>query len=113
MYSRSDSSIVIAPTSLFADLDGAHHARDRNAVREQLRRIDVDLILLLESADARDLRHARHGGERVAEIPVLHAPQLREVERSAGVLERVLVDPSQARGIGAERRRDASPAACP
>ena len=71
MYSRSESSIVIAPTSLLAVWMALMTLRHGNAVREQLRRVDVHLVLLLEAADGRDLGDAGHGRQRVAQIPVL------------------------------------------
>ena len=52
-------------------LNGTHDARNRNAVREELGRVDVHLILLFESTHAGNFGDARHGRQRVAEIPVL------------------------------------------
>src|SRR3546814_2774405 len=65
-----------------------------------------DRVLASEAADAGDLGHAGRGGELVAQVPVLHGAQL--VQRVAVALQDVLVDPAHARGIGSERRGNAS-----
>jgi hypothetical protein len=88
-------------------LDGAHDGGDGHAVGLQLGRVDVHLVLLLEAADARHLGDAGDGRERVAQVPVLHSAQLGQVQPPGGVLERVLVDPAEPRGVGAERGADA------
>ncbi len=44
---------------------------DRDAVGQQLVRVEVDLVLLDEAADGADLGHAGHALERVAKVPVL------------------------------------------
>ena len=55
-------------TSISVTFGGAH-----------LRRGKLDLILLHEAADARDFGHALHAGELVADVPILHRAELREV----------------------------------
>ena len=82
-------------------LDDVVHA---DAVPEQLGRIDVDLVLLHEAADARDLGDARHAAERVAQVPVLDRAQLLQVVLARLVDERVLEDPADAGRVGAEDR---------
>src|SRR5439155_21906112 len=50
----------------------------RDAVGAQLHRVDDDLVLLDEAADARDLGHAFGLGELIPDEPVLNCPQLGE-----------------------------------
>ena len=68
--------------------------------------VELDLVLLLEAADAGDLCDAGHALEGVAEAEVLDRAQLGEVVAAAAVDERVLVDPADAGGVGAEGRGD-------
>jgi hypothetical protein len=68
-------------------------------------KMDVDLVLLDEAADARDLAHSFDGIELVAHVPVLDRPQFREVEALA--LDRVPVDLPESGRIGAEHGHDA------
>src|SRR2546425_11163336 len=49
---------------------------------------------------SRALGHARHGLERVAHLEVLNRAE--PVGRVAGALERVLIDPAHAGGVGPE-----------
>src|SRR5829696_292207 len=66
-------------------------------------RVDDDVVLLDEAADARDLRHPLGLRERIADGPVLERAQLRQ--RPVLRDDRILVDPADAGGIGPERRR--------
>ena len=79
----------------------------------QLVGVEKDLVLLAEAADGGDLGDSGHAFERVAQIPVLQAAQLLEIERAALVDERVLEHPADAGGVGAEHRRDARAARRP
>ena len=71
--------------------------------------IELDLVLLHEAADARDLRDAGNGFERVAELPVLQAAQVGQAQAMAAVDQHVLVHPSGAGRVGPDAR-DAHPA---
>jgi hypothetical protein len=66
-------------------------------------RIDRDLVGLREAADRRHFGDAVRLGESIADVPVLDRSQLGQ----ASVLcqKCVLVDRTDAGGIGAERRR--------
>ena len=59
--------------------DGVHHHVQRDAERAHLLRIDFDLILPHEAADAGDFRDALHGVELVANEPILQRAQLAEI----------------------------------
>ena len=69
--------------------------------------IDVDLVLLLKSADRSHLGHAGHGLELVAKIPVLERSQLGQVVLAGLVHQGILIDPADARGVRAQFRADA------
>ncbi len=62
---HSPSNVGVRPSH------GFRHLAERNVECQQLRRIHVHLILLLEPAERCDLRHPRHGGERGTHGPVL------------------------------------------
>ena len=66
-------------------------------------RIDVDLILLDESADRRHFGDPGHRIQLVADEPVLEGPQL--AQRMARALHGVPEDMADAGGVGAQRRR--------
>src|SRR5205823_8178433 len=57
--------------------DRVHDVAERNVVGDEGVWIEIDLVLLYETADRRHFRHAFHGRERVAEIPILNRAQLR------------------------------------
>ena len=104
MYSRPENSSSRPSTSLLLALIALMTSPMPTVVGGQLVRIDVDLILLDEAADARDLGDAWHGGEPVAQIPVLEAAQLGQVVLPGLVNQRVLEDPADAGRVGADRR---------
>ena len=83
--------------------DGVDDVLHAEVVGRQARRIEVDLVLLDEPADAGDLGHARHGRQPVAQIPVLEAAKLRERVTAALVDQGVLEHPPDAGGVGADR----------
>ena len=76
-----------------ADHLGDAHQRD--AVSLELGRVDRDLVLLHEAADAGDLGHPRRLGQLVAQIPVLQGAQLGQ--RLVLGQHGVLVHPADAR----------------
>src|SRR6266480_2322387 len=86
----------------------------RDAVREQRVRIEIDLVFLYETPNRRDFGNAFHGFECVTQIPVLNRSQLRQIELSGVINERVLVNPTYAgrvrtdHGIYALRKRTAN-----
>jgi len=84
--------------------DGCGHGPDGDAVREQLHRVEVDLVLPLEAADRRHLGDSRHRLERVPQVPVLDRPQLAQVVPVA--LQGVPVDVPHPRAVGPEDRDD-------
>ncbi len=92
---------------LRADIDvrlphGLIDIEERDPMRAQFVRVNVDLILLHEAADARDFAHAFDGVDLVAQIPVLDAAQFREVEAFA--LDRIPKDLAERCGVGTEHR---------
>ena len=76
-----------------------------NAERAQAAGIDDDVVLLDEAADAGDLGHAFGLGQSEADLPVLQRAQIGQ--RLVLAQHGVLVDPADAAGVGAERRRHA------
>ena len=56
-----------------------HHLRDGDVVAEEPVRVDGDLVLLDEAADARHLGDARHAFEGELQVPVLEGAELGEV----------------------------------
>ena len=77
-------------------LDRCHHGGNRDAVAEQLGRVEIDLVLFLESAQRRNLGDTWHCRECIPEIPVLNAAQIRQTLPPSRVLECVLIHPPQA-----------------
>ena len=69
---------------------------------QELVGVDLHLVLFDEPADAGHLGDAGHRRQFVAQVPVLEAPELLEVQLAAGILEDVLVDPTHAGGIRAQ-----------
>src|SRR5262249_32197812 len=71
----------------------------------ELVRVEIDLVLLDKSAEARDFRHPLDAGELVAQVPVLQAAQLCEVIFTALIHQRILKDPADTCRIRATHRR--------
>ena len=104
-YSNSDSSTVRPPTSaLLARIASRIFCMvmPRSRIRCGSR---IDVVLLDEAADARDLGDAFGLGEREFQIPVLDRARVREVQLLRH--HRILVDPADAGRVGADRRRHA------
>src|SRR5690606_16887275 len=93
---QAAAPFVVACANRFDD------ACEGDAVGEHRIRIEAHLILAYGATDRRDLRYAGHRLEVVSQQAVLDAAQGREVVRSGFVAQRVLVDPSDARRVGAE-----------
>ena len=81
---------------------GLHHLGDGDVVAEEPVRVDGDLVLLDEAADARHLRDARHAFQRELQVPVLEGAELRKVEVALLIDDGVLEAPAEARRVGAE-----------
>src|SRR5438876_105646 len=86
------------PDVLVRPANGIDHLPRGGSVRQQSRRVEQDLVLAHEAAQARDLGHAWHGLERVAHLEVLDRAE--PVGRVPRPLERVLIDPAHAGGVG-------------
>jgi hypothetical protein len=78
---------------------------ERHVARGHLDRIEIDLVLLDESADARNLGHAIDGLQSELQVPVLDRAELAEVVILR--LQRVPEDVADAGALGAETRSDA------
>ena len=91
---RPDIDVVIP--------DRPGYPRHRDVEGAQPLRVHLDLVLLHEPAQARDLGHTRHGGQLISEVPVLEGAQFGEVQ--AVRFQGVLVNPSHAGRIRTERR---------
>ena len=59
--------------------DGLHHRHDRYVVGQEPVRIDGDLVLFDEAAEARHLGNARHALKGQLQVVVLKGAQLRKV----------------------------------
>src|SRR5262249_36646155 len=92
---------------VIAVADGVGDLRQWNLVGQQAVRIDVDLILLHETADRGNFRHALNARKPIAQIPVVERPQLLKTVLPGLVDKRVLKGPADAGRIGAELGRDA------
>ncbi len=102
--------------SLAADIGVAHFDRvddvaERDVVGDERVWIEIDLVLLYETADGRDFRNAFHRRERVAQIPILNRTQLGEIMFAAVVNERVFVNPAHTGGVGSDLQDSRPPAA--
>ena len=107
-HELSPAQLEQAPADLLvAAPHGVGHVRDRQAIGAQPVRLDRDLVLLDEPAEGRDLRHAGHRLQPVAQVPVLERAQVGRGMPSRRVDQRVLVDPADAGGIGPELGADA------
>jgi hypothetical protein len=80
-----------------------YHLALRDTVGTQPVGIEHDLILLDDAADGRDLGHIGDRLELVFEEPVLQCAQLRQVVPPAAVHQRILIDPTDAGRIRAQR----------
>ena len=90
---------------LVAVAHGVTQRRERDALRPQPQRIDDDVVLLDEAADARDLGHALRLGSGEADVPILQRAQLGE--RHVLGDDGILVDPADAGRVRPKARRDA------
>ncbi len=77
-----------------------------NMQSQQAFRIQLDLILANESPDRGDLRDSRHSLQRIANLPVLQASQVGEIQVMAAINQQVFVDPTGSSGVGPDNRVD-------
>ncbi len=87
-----------------AHLDGLDDILDTDPEGRQLVRIDVDLVLLDEPANAGDFSHAGYRRQPVAEVPVLKAAQIRQAVPARFVHQCVFEHPADASGIRPDDR---------
>ena len=75
---------------------GIDHLAKRNAKGRKKRRKQLHLILLLESADRRDLGHPGDRLERGLDLIFVQQPQLAEIAATFAIDQCVLIDPAHA-----------------
>ena len=80
--------------------DDADDLPEGDTALAQERRKQLDLILLLEPADGRDLGDARRRLQRRLDLALVEQPQLAQIARTLVIDERVLEDPAHAAGVG-------------
>src|SRR5262249_50809271 len=95
---RAPAHVHVAGAQGFTDFG------ERDAKGLQPARVNHDAVLLDETANARNLRDAFRLGDAVANIPILNGAQFGQAPLRAA--DDVLVDPSDARRVGAEAWRD-------
>src|SRR6185437_7867524 len=86
-----------------AGTDRVAHLLHGDAEIAHALRVENDVVLLDEAADARHLRDAFGLGQRKLQIPVLDGAGVGKIELLRH--HRILVDPADAGGIGTDRRR--------
>ena len=79
--------------------DSLHHIIHADAVIDEFVGIDVDLILLHETADTGDFGHAFDGTKRIFQRPILQGPQLSKVVLTGIVNQSVFVNPADSSGV--------------
>src|SRR5206468_7515128 len=82
-----------------AQLNRVDDLAERNVVGNESVWIEIDLVLLHETANRRDFGDTFHRGERVTQIPILNGTQLREIVLPAVVNQRVFVNPTDTSGV--------------
>ena len=102
-YSRFVTSIVRPPASWNALRTADEHAVQRQAALAQQRRKQLDLILLLESADRRDLSDASSRLQRRLDVALVQQAKLAQVADALPVEQRILKDPAHAARVRADR----------
>ena len=78
------------------------HLADGKAVRDELCRVDPDLVLPRRAAEARHVDDVRHRLELLDQYPVLEGFQLHGVVSGVGAPQRVEVDLADRAEIGAD-----------
>ena len=95
-----------AATRVFVRLPHrSDHILDRDLEGQQAVGVDLNLVLAYEAADRGDLGNAGNALERVTHVPVLEAPEIRQVECPRAIHKRILEDPTDTGCIRAQRGR--------
>ncbi len=95
--------VQLAPADFIgAGFYAVNHGGKRNAVGEQLVRIQLYLILLHVTADAGDLRHTGHSFELIAQMPVFETSQIGQAVPVAPIDDCIFVNPARAGRIRAD-----------
>ena len=92
------------PDVLVRGPNRSYHLRHRDPEASQLHGIHRDLVHPLETAHRSDFTHTRDGRELIAQVPILKGSEIRQRQDVGGVLEDVLVDPSESRGVRPQGR---------
>src|SRR5207249_6677716 len=87
-----------------AQLNGVDDFAERDVVGNESVWIEIDLVLLHETANRRDFGDTFHRGERVTQIPILNGTHLREIVLPAVIKERVFVNPTDTGRVRANDR---------
>src|SRR5437660_2699526 len=85
-------------------LNRVDHFAEGDVVGNESVWIEIDLVLLHEAANRRDFGDTFHRGKRVAQIPILNGTQLRKIVLPAVVNQRIFIDPTDTRRVGADDR---------
>ncbi len=93
-FDKSPSDLVVRVLHRLRELD------ERDAVGGEFVRIDRDLVLPHEPADARHFGDAGDRLQLVADVPVFEGAQIGERTLAGGIDEGVLVYPPDARCVG-------------
>ena len=84
-------------------LDCGNDLTERYTGVRQQRWKDLDLILLLETSDRSEFGHSRHRLQRRLDLAFIQKTQFAQIVRLLVVDQRVLIDPTHAAGVGAQR----------
>src|SRR5205823_12225208 len=84
--------------------DRTDDVAERDVICDERVWIEIDLVLLYETADRRDFRDTFHRRKCVTQIPILNGTQLRQVMLAGVIDQRVFVNPSDTRRVGADDR---------
>src|SRR5581483_10260674 len=85
-----------------AHLDRVDDVAERDVVSDQRVGIEIDLVLLHESADRRDFRHAFDCGKRVTQVPILNRTELGQIVFARVINQRVFVNPADRSRVRAD-----------
>ncbi len=100
LFDEAAARVDVVGPQLLLDLT------DRHAVRDELVRVDADLILAGGSPEGARVDDARNRLERLGERPVLDRLELHDVDLGIGAPERVPIDLPDRAPVGAHRWRE-------